>query len=159
MMKKKGLNEFIFLLPMPVVIADYNGVLIESNDVFKHKFHLSKISNKNKIKLQTFFNFDIANIVKRIANNQSSVSKYDFKFTDLNDNEVIVDLHFNSIQSKKILIIIQEKDNFKTHLTQASKIFGDLFMKSFSKSLGRNISVPITNILGSLEFIAVYNNK
>ncbi len=149
MTEKKELYQFISLLPMPTVIIDYRGIIIEANNIFKEKFNFNKISKKNKIKLQTFFNFDITNILKRLSISESSVSTYDYKFTDLDENEITVDLHFNSFQKKKILMILHEKDNFKTYLTQVSKTFGDMFMNSFSNSLGRNISSPITNILAA----------
>ena len=58
----------------------------------------------------------------------------------------------------KILLIIEEKDNFKTHFTQSSKTFGDIFIKSFSNSLSKNISAPITNLLAAMDLILKNKN-
>ena len=52
-----------------------------------------------------------------------------------------------------MLLIIQEKDNFKTYMTQTSKILSDLFISGFSESLDRNISSPITNVLGAIDLL------
>ena len=52
-----------------------------------------------------------------------------------------------------VLLIIQEKDNFKTYMTQTSKILSDLFISGFSQSLDRNISSPITNVLGAIDLL------
>ena len=153
MTEKKALNQFISLLPMAAIIIDNKGAIIYANHIFREKFKLSKLSKVNRIYLQNFFNFDITNIFKRLIESDTSVSTYDYKFIDLDENEITADLHFNTIYEKKVLMILQEKDNFKTYLTQASKIFGDTFMSSLSNSVGKNISSPITNILGALEVI------
>ena len=45
------------------------------------------------------------------------------------------------------------KNNFKTYMTQTSKILSDLFISGFTESLDRNISSPITNILGAIDLL------
>ena len=117
----------------------------------------NRISNSNKIRLQTFFTFDIQNILKRLFTGDTSVSTYDYKLNDLDDNEIIVDLHFNKVEKKLVLLIIQEKDNFKTYMTQTSKTLSDLFISGFSDSLDRNISSPITNVLAAIELLKENN--
>ena len=153
MTEKKALNEFISLLPMAAIIMDKKGTIVFANHIFKDKFKLSKLSKSNKIYLQNFFNFDITNIFNKLLESDTSVSTYDYKFIDLDENEITADLHFNTIQEHKILMILQEKDNFKTYLTQASKTFSDTFMNSLSNNLGKNISSPITNIIGAIDII------
>ena len=159
MTEKKALNEFISLLPMAAIIIDRKGTIIFANHIFKEKFKLSKLSKSNKIYLQNFFNFDITNIFRKLLESHTSVSTYAYKFIDLDENEITADLHFNNIQEKKILMILQEKDNFKTYLTQASKTFGDAFMNSLSNSLGKNISSPITNVIAALDIINIESNN
>jgi two-component system, NtrC family, nitrogen regulation sensor histidine kinase GlnL len=153
MTEKKALNEFISLLPMAAIIMDKKGAIIFANHIFRDKFKLSKLSKSNKIYLQNFFNFDITNIFNKLLGTNTSVSTYDYKFIDLDENEITADLHFNTIQEHKILMILQEKDNFKTYLTQASKTFSDTFMNSLSNNLGKNISSPITNIIGAIDIV------
>jgi len=153
MTEKKALNEFISLLPMAAIIMDKKGTIIYANHTFREKFKLSKLSKSNKFYLQNFLNFDITNIFNKLLKSATSVSTYDYKFVDLDENEITADLHFNTIQEKKILMILQEKDNFKTYLTQASKKFSDTFMSSLSNNLGKNISSPITNIIGAIDII------
>ena len=147
MTEKKTLNELISLLPMPAIIMDSLGYIKEANLVFKDKFNFNKVSKKSKVKIQLFLHLDISNIIKRLTANDMSISTYDYKFIDLNENQVSVNLHFKNIFKNKILLIIEEKDNFKSHFTQSSKTFGDIFIKSFSNSLSKNISAPITNLL------------
>ena len=151
--KKKALNEFIALLPMPAAIIDFKGVIEDANLVFKEKFNFDRISKRNKIKLQTFLNFDISNLIQRLSVNDMSISTYDYKFIDLDENEVMVDLHFKSITHNKILMTLDQKNNYKSYFTQASKIFSDKFMGGFINSLSRNISSPVTNLLGALHLI------
>ena len=38
-------------------------------------------------------------------------------------------------------------------MTQTSKILSDLFISGFSQSLDRNISSPITNVLGAIDLL------
>ena len=38
-------------------------------------------------------------------------------------------------------------------MTQTGKILSDLFISGFSQSLDRNISSPITNILGAIDLL------
>lgn len=159
MTEKKALNEFISLLPMAAIIMDKKGSIIYANHTFREKFKLSKLSKSNKIYLQNFLNFDITNIIDKLLLSATSVSTYDYKFIDLDENEITADLHFNTIQEKKILMTLQEKDNFKTYLTQASKKFSDTFMNSLSNNLGKNISAPITNIIGAIDIINLDKNN
>ena len=153
MNKNTAINDFISFLPMPALIIDNKGYIVNANLVYKEKFKFNRISNQNKVRLQTFFSFDIENILNRLFSGDGSVSTYDYKLNDLDDNEIIVDLHFNKVQEKLVLLIIQEKDNFKTYMTQTSKILSDLFISGFSQSLDRNISSPITNILGAIDLL------
>ena len=88
-----------------------------------------------------------------------TISTYDYKFIDLNENEVFVDLHFKSISKNKILMTLDQKDTHKSHYTQSSKILTDMFMSGFIKSIARNISSPITNLLGAIELIKLKNNS
>ena len=153
MVKNTAINDFISYLPMPALIIDNKGVIVNANLIYKEKFKFNRIANQNKVKLQTFLSFDIENILNRLFSGDASVSTYDYKLNDLDDNEIIVDLHFNKLEEAQVLLIIQEKDNFKTYMTQTSKILSDLFINGFSDSLDRNISSPITNILGALELL------
>ena len=153
MAKNTVINDFISLLPMPALLIDNNGYIVNANLIYKEKFKFNRISNQNKVRLQTFFTFDIENILNRLFLGDGSVSTYDYKLNDLDDNEIIVDLHFNKVEEKLVLLIIQEKDNFKTYMTQTSKILSDLFISGFSQSLDRNISSPITNILGAIDLL------
>ena len=159
MKEKKALNQLIALLPMPVAVINNKGIIEEANLVFKEKFNFNRISKKNKIKLQTFLNFDITNLLNRLSVNDMSISTYDYKFTDLNENEVLVDLHFKSISNNNILMTLDQKDNNKSYFTQSSKILSDMFMNGFISSLSRNISSPITNLLGALELINQKSNS
>tara|TARA_Y100001968_G_C19425934_1_gene754359 strand:- start:628 stop:1698 length:1071 start_codon:yes stop_codon:yes gene_type:complete len=151
MIKNTAIKDFISFLPMPALIINAEGFIVDANLTYKEKFKFNRISNLNKIRLQTFFTFDIENILKRLFGGDASVSTYDYKLNDLDDNEVIADLHFNKVEEKLVLLIIQEKDNFKTYMTQTSKTLSDLFIRGFSDSLDRNISSPITNILAAIE--------
>ena len=153
MIKNTVIKEFISFLPMPALIIDQKGYIVGANIIYREKFKFDRIFKTNKIKLQTFFSFDIENILKRLFTGDSSVSTYDYKLNDLDDNEIIADLHFNKIEEKLVLLIINEKDNFKTYMTQSSKTLSDLFIRGFSESLDRNISSPITNILGGIELL------
>ncbi len=153
MFKNTAINDFISFLPMPALTIDYNGFIVNANLIYKEKFKFNRISNQNKVRLQTFFSFDIESILNRLFLGDSSVSTYDYKLNDLDDNEIIVDLHFNKVEENLVLLIIQEKDNFKTYMTQTSKILSDLFISGFSQSLDRNISSPITNILGAIDLL------
>ena len=153
MNKNTAINDFISFLPMPALIIDNKGYIVNANLVYKEKFKFNRISNQNKVRLQTFFSFDIENILNRLFSGDGSVSTYDYKLNDLDDNEIIVDLHFNKVQEKLVLLIIQEKDNFKTYMTQTSKTLSDLFISGFSQSLDRNISSPITNVLGAIDLL------
>ena len=159
MKEKKVLNQLISLLPMPAVVIDNKGVIEEANLVFKEKFNFNRISKRNRIKLQAFLNFDITNILQRLSVNDMTISTYDYKFIDLNENEVFVDLHFKSISKNKILMTLDQKDTHKSHYTQSSKILTDMFMSGFIKSIARNISSPITNLLGATELIKLKNNS
>ena len=153
MIKNTPIIDFISFLPMPALIVDSNGFIVNANIIYREKFKFNRISNSNKIKLQTFFSFDIENILIRLFTGDSSVSTYDYKLNDLDDNEIIADLHFNKIEEKLVLLIIDEKDNFKTYMTQSSKTLSDLFIRGFSDSLDRNISSPITNLLAAIELL------
>lgn len=159
MVKNTVIKDFISILPMPAVIVDYNGYIISANYSYNDKFKLNRLSNRNKIKLQTFLNFDIENIIKRLSSGGASVSTYDYKFVDLDENEITVDLHFSNIKDKQILLLIQEKDNFKTYMPQYSKTMSQIFMSRFNKSLSRNISNPITTLLGAAELLNVSEEK
>lgn len=159
MKEKKVLNQLIALLPMPAVVIDNKGIIEEANIIFKEKFNFNRISKKNKIRLQTFLNFDISNLLQRLSVIDITISTYDYKFIDLNENEVLVDLHFKSILKNKILMTLDQKDNHNSHDTQSSKILSDMFMNGFIKSISRNISSPITNLLGATELIKFKNNS
>ena len=159
MKEKKALNQLISLLPMPAVVIDNYGIIEEANLLFKDKFNFNRISNKNRIKLQTFLNFDITNFLQRLSINDMTISTYDYKFIDLNENEVFVDLHFKSISKNKILMTLDQKENHKSHYSQSSKILTDMFMSGFIKSISRNISSPITNLLGAIELIKFKNSS
>ena len=158
MKEKKVLNQLIALLPMPAVVIDNKGIIEEANIVFKEKFNFNRISKKNRIKLQTFLNFDITNFLQRLSVNDMTISTYDYKFIDLNENEVLVDLHFKSISKNKILMTLDQKDTHKSYYNQSSKVLSDMFMNGFIKSISRNISSPITNLLGAIELIKLKNN-
>ena len=158
MKEKKALNQLISLLPMPAVVIDNKGVIEEANLAFKEKFNFNRISKRNSIKLQAFLNFDITNLLQRLSVNDMTISTYDYKFIDLNENEVFVDLHFKSISKNKILMTLDQKDTHKSHYTQSSKTLTDMFMNGFIKSIARNISSPITNLLGAIELIKLKNN-
>ena len=159
MKEKKALNQLISLLPMAAVVTDNKGVIEEANLVFKEKFNFNRISKKNRVKLQTFLNFDITNFLQRLSVNDMTISTYDYKFIDFNENEVFVDLHFKSISKNKILMTLDQKDTHKSYYTQSSKILTDMFMSGFIKSISRNISSPITNLLGAIELLKVKNNS
>ena len=158
MKEKKALNQLIALLPMPAVVIDNRGIIEEANIVFKEKFNFNRISKKNKVRLQTFLNFDITNILQRLIVNDMTISTYDYKFIDLNENEVLVDLHFKSISKNKILMTLDQKDNHKSYYTQSSKVLSDMFMSGFIKSIARNISSPSTNILGAIDLLKFKNS-
>ena len=153
MKEKKALNQLISLLPMAAVVTDNKGVIEEANLVFKEKFNFNRISKKNRVKLQTFLNFDITNFLQRLSVNDMTISTYDYKFIDFNENEVFVDLHFKSISKNKILMTLDQKDTHKSYYTQSSKILTDMFMSGFIKSISRNISSPITNLLAATDLI------
>ena len=159
MKEKKALNQLISLLPMAAVVTDNKGVIEEANLVFKEKFNFNRISKKNRVKLQTFLNFDITNFLQRLSVNDMTISTYDYKFIDFNENEVFVDLHFKSISKNKILMTLDQKDTHKSYYAQSSKILTDMFMSGFIKSISRNISSPVTNLLGAIELIKVKNNS
>ena len=159
MKEKKALNQLISLLPMAAVVTDNKGVIEEANLVFKEKFNFNRISKKNRVKLQTFLNFDITNFLQRLSVNDMTISTYDYKFIDFNENEVFVDLHFKSISKNRILMTLDQKDTHKSYYTQSSKNLTDMFMSGFIKSISRNISSPITNLLGAIELIKVKNNS
>ena len=74
MKEKKVLNQLIALLPMPAVVIDNKGIIEEANIVFKEKFNFNRISRKNKVRLQTFLNFDITNILQRLSVNDMTIS-------------------------------------------------------------------------------------
>ena len=152
-MKNIAIKDFISIIPMPAVVIDFRGFIRFSNYLYSEKFKLNRIANKNKIKLQTFLNLDVENIIKRLSSGDASVSTYDYKFNDLDENEVTVDLHFNTIKDNQILLLIQEKNNFKSYMPQYSKIMSDLFMNGFYNSLYRNLSNPITTLLGAAELL------
>ena len=158
MKEKKVLNQLISLLPMPAVVIDSKGVIEEANIIFKEKFNFNRISKKNRVKLQVFLNFDITNFLHRLSVNDMTISTYDYKFLDLNENEVFVDLHFKSISKNKILMTLDQKDANKSYYTQSSKILTDMFMNGFIKSISRNISSPITNLLGAVDLIRLKKN-
>ena len=159
MKEKKVLNQLISLLPMPAVVIDNKGVIEEANIVFKEKFNFNRISKRNRVKLQTFLNFDITNFLQRLSVNDMTISTYDYKFIDLNENEVFVDLHFKSISKNKILMTLDQKDNHNSHYTQSSKILTDMFMNGFINSISRNISSPITNLLGAIDLLKFKNSS
>jgi len=153
MAKNTSIKDFISLLPMPALIIDNNGFIVSANVIYTEKFKFNRIANLNKVKLQTFFSFNIENILKRLFTSDTTVSTYDYKLNDLEDNEIIADLHFNRIEDKLVLLIIDEKDNFKTYMTQSSKTLSDFFIRGFSDSLNRNISSPLTNLLAAIELL------
>lgn len=144
---------------MPAVLINEKGYITSVNQLYKEKFKFDRISVKNKILLQTFLNFDVGNVLKRLFSGNNSISTYDYKFNDLDENEITVDLHFSALENKMALLIIQEKDNFKTHMTQTSKILGEIFINGFSNSLNRNITGPITKIIGSAELYKKFDKK
>ena len=109
--------------------------------------------------MQTFLNFDITNFLHRLSVNDMTISTYDYKFIDFNENEVFVDLHFKSISKNKILMTLDQKDTHKSYYTQSSKILTDMFMSGFIKSISRNISSPITNLLGAIDLIKLKSNS
>lgn len=159
MNKNISINNFISFLPMPAVLIDDKGYVISANNLYNQRFKFDRISNKNKVLLQTFLNFDVANVLKRLFSGNNSISTYDYKFNDLDENQITVDLHFSAVEKKLALLIIQEKDNFKTHMTQTSKILGEVFINGFSNSLYRNVTTPITKILGSVELYKKLNKQ
>ena len=159
MKEKKVLNQLIALLPMPAVVIDSKGIIEEANVVFKEKFNFNRISKKNKIRLQTFLNFNISNLLQRLSVIDMTISTYDYKFIDLSENEVLVDLHFKSISKNKILMTLDQKNSQDSHDAQSSKILSDMFMNGFIKSISRNISSPITNLLGATELIKLKKNS
>ena len=159
MKEKKVLNQLISLLPMPAVVIDNKGIIVEANIVFKEKFNFNRISKKNRVKLQTFLNFDITNFLQRLSVNDMTISTYDYKFIDFNENEVFVDLHFKSISKDKILMTLDQKETHKSYYFQSSKILTDMFMNGFIRSISRNISSPITNLLGAIELIKFKNSS
>ena len=159
MKEKKGLNQLISLLPMPAVVVDNRGIIEDANILFREKFKFNRISKKNRVKLQTFLNFDITNFLQRLSVNDMTISTYDYKFIDLNENEVFVDLHFKSIKKNKILMTMDQKEANNSYYAQSSKILTDMFMNGFIKSISRNISSPITNLLGAIELIKFKNSS
>ncbi|MBJ56872.1 MAG: hypothetical protein CMP24_01360 [Rickettsiales bacterium] len=159
MIKNTAIKDLISILPMPAVIVDFKGYIKSTNYLYNEKFKLNRLSSKNRIKLQTFLNFDVENILKRLTSGDTSVSTYDYKFNDLDENEITVDLHFNTIKDKEILLLIQEKNNFKTYMPQYSKQMSDIFMEGFYSSLNRNISNPITTLLGATELLNSLEKK
>ena len=92
MAKNTVINDFISLLPMPALLIDNNGYIVNANLIYKEKFKFNRISNQNKVRLQTFLSFDIESILNRLFLGDGSVSTYDYKLNDLDDNEIIVDL-------------------------------------------------------------------
>ena len=82
MIKNTPIIDFISFLPMPALIIDSNGFIVNANIIYREKFKFNRISNSNKIKLQTFFSFDIENILIRLFTGDSSVSTYDYKLND-----------------------------------------------------------------------------
>ncbi len=159
MKEKKALNQLISLLPMPAVVIDNKGIIEEANVVFKEKFNFNRISKKNRVRLQAFLNFDITNFLQRLSVNDMTISTYDYKFIDLNENEVFVDLHFKSISKNKILMTLDQKETHKSYYSQSSKILTDMFMSGFIRSISRNISSPITNLLGAIDLINLKNSS
>ena len=159
MKEKKALNQLISLLPMPAVVVDNRGVIEDANMLFREKFKFNRISKKNRVKLQIFLNFDITNFLQRLSVNDMTISTYDYKFIDLNENEVFVDLHFKSIIKNKILMTMDQKEANNSYYSQSSKILTDMFMRGFIKSISRNISSPITNLLGAIELIKFKNSS
>ena len=115
MKEKKALNQLISLLPMPAVVIDNKGIIEEANVEFKEKFNFNRISKKNRVRLQAFLNFDITNFLQRLSVNDMTISTYDYKFIDLNENEVLVDLHFKSISKNKILMTLDQKETHKSY--------------------------------------------
>ena len=55
MVKNTAINDFISFLPMPALTIDYNGFIVNANLIYKEKFKFNRISNQNKVRLQTFF--------------------------------------------------------------------------------------------------------
>ncbi|MEC8099738.1 MAG: ATP-binding protein [Pseudomonadota bacterium] len=162
MTNNTSINDLISFLPMPAIIINAEGYIVNANVIYKEKFKFNRISNLNKVKIATFFTFDIENILRRLYSGDNSVSTYDYKLSDLDDNEIIVDLHFNKVSNDLVLLIIQEKDNFKTYMTQTSKTLSDLFIRGFSESLDRNLSSPVTNVLAAIELFKekkILNNE
>ena len=159
MKEKKALNQLISFLPMPAVVIDNKGIIEEANIVFKEKFKFNRISKNNRVKLQTFLNFDITNFLQRLSVNDMTISTYDYKFIDLNENEVFADLHFKSISKNKILMTLDQKETNKSYYSQSSKILTDMFMNGFIRSISRNISSPITNLLGAIDLFKFKNSS
>ena len=111
MKEKKVLNQLIALLPMPAVVIDNKGIIEEANIAFTEKFNFNRISKKNKIKLQTFLNLDITNFLHRLSLNDMTISTYDYKFVDLNENEVLVEkIYPISVEINKLLMDIKYID-------------------------------------------------
>ena len=109
MNKNISINNFISFLPMPALLINNKGFIINANQLYNEKFKFNRILIKNKVLLQTFLNFDVSNVLKRLFSGNNSISTYDYKFTDLDENQITVDLHFSSIENKLALLIIQEK--------------------------------------------------
>ena len=57
------------------------------------------------------------------------------------------------VSKNKILMTLDQKNSQDSHDAQSSKILSDMFMNGFIKSISRNISSPITNLLGATELI------
>ena len=74
MVKNTAINDFISYLPMPALIIDNKGVIVNANLIYKEKFKFNRIANQNKVKLQTFLSFDIENILNRLFSGDASVS-------------------------------------------------------------------------------------
>ena len=69
-------------------------------------------------------------------------------------------MHFNKVEEKSGIANYSKKKIIlkKTYMTQTSKILSDLFISGFSQSLDRNISSPITNILGAIDLLKERTN-
>ena len=74
MVKNTAIKDFISFLPMPALIIDANGFIVDANLIYKEKFKFNRISKSNKIRLQTFFTFDIENILKSIFTGKADYS-------------------------------------------------------------------------------------
>ncbi|GIS24274.1 MAG: hypothetical protein CM15mP124_7540 [Alphaproteobacteria bacterium] len=100
---------------MLTVVIDNKGIIEEANIVFKENLILIEYQKEIELNCRLFLNFDITNFLQRLSVNDMTISTYDYKFIDLNENEVFVDLHFKSISNNKILMTLDQKKTNKSY--------------------------------------------